>query len=285
MAPNYGGLERTAGIGSIKVQYLGGGENESSASGPQASDHIFMKTKTVPITLGPFFTAGQPSPQVNAQISALRLAMEWSNSNHATSIPLFRSILPYAPDRTRLEHILFRTSDLPCDIECLLYQAIDTPEGTFIPLDALLLALYRNSLISRTIFQLLNELAAVVPLRNSVTSPISTKGLLSTEAEARGFRLNAAFEEAGLIYAQIGWEAECSPTRFHVCAAVFRSKPNLSLDEGKWIAQQDVGASQILSDELHRLVPGKPSNLLKKAGLQFLQTQALQTTKEAPLES
>ena len=211
--------------------------------------------------------------------------MEWSNSKQAISIPLFRQVVLHAPDRIRLEHIFFRRGDLPCDVECLDYQAIVTSEGTILPLDSLLLALYRNCVISRTIFQLLNELATVVPLSNSLTSPIPTKGLLATEAEARGFRLNAVFQELGLIYAQIAWEAECSPTRFHVCTAAFRSKPCQSLDEGKWIAQQDVGVSQVLSDELHRLVPGKPYNLFRKEGLRFLQTQAHQTRTETTHES
>jgi hypothetical protein len=243
-----------------------------------------METKTR-ITLGPIFTAGQPAQTSNGQVSPLSLAIEWSNSNQATRLSLFRRLLPHAPDRMRLEHILVRCRDLPCDVECLDYQAVNTPEGDFLPLDALLLALYRSCAISRSIFQLLNELAAVVPLLSTVTNPLSTKGMLATAVEARGFRLNAVFRESGVILVQIGWEPECRSMRFHVCTATFQSKPGGKLDESTWIAQQDVGASQILSDELHRLAPGKPSELLSEEGFQFLQGKSLPAPHEATSQS
>jgi len=230
-----------------------------------------METKPK-ITLGPFCITVTQMETTSAPMSPLGLAIEWSNSGQAINIPLFRRVLPSGSERIRFEHILFRDADLPCDLDCLDYQAIDSPGGAFLALDALFATLYRSCVVSRPIYAVLSELSAVVPLRRTVTNPISLKGLLTAEAEARGFRLNSVFQASGLIYAQIGWEEQGGSTRFHVCTTAFRTKPNGRLDEGRWVARRDVGVSEVLSDELHRLVP-ETMDLLSKAGIQFLRSQ------------
>jgi hypothetical protein len=222
------------------------------------------------IAFGPFFASAHATQQVSGQIVPLNLAMEWSSPSEALRIPLFCQRLSYAQDRIRLEHIVFRGSDLPCDMECQEYQAIHTATGVFLPLEGLLVALYRSCEIYRSVFQILNEFAAIVPLHATVTSPLASTGLLATEAERRGFRLNALFQESGLTYAQIGWEPECRSTRFHVCLASFRPGPAGEWDAGNWMAHGDIGVSQLLADELHRLVPGAPVDLLSRAGRRLL---------------
>lgn len=52
-------------------------------------------------------------------------------------------------------------------MECQEYQAINIPEGIFLPLGALLAALYRSCEIFRPVFQLLGKIAAVVPLHTA----------------------------------------------------------------------------------------------------------------------
>ena len=60
-------------------------------------------------------------------------------------------------------------------MECQEYQAIETPAGTFLPLDALLAALYRSCEIARPLRALLNELAALVPIHNLVTNHVQPR--------------------------------------------------------------------------------------------------------------
>jgi hypothetical protein len=196
--------------------------------------------------------------------------MEWSNSTKATKVPLFRNVLPYAQDQIRLEQIVFRHGDLPRVMECPDHQVIEVAEGTFLPLDALVATLYGSGEISRSVFRLLNDLAGLVLLHSKVTNPIITRGLLTTGAEAQGFCLNAVFQESGLLYAHIGWEARCRPSRFHVCLASFRRRPNRQLDKGRWMPSKEIGVSNVLANELHQSAPGNPSDLLSGPGLQFL---------------
>jgi hypothetical protein len=96
-----------------------------------------------------------------------------ANARAVIRIPLFRHRSGHAQDRIRLEHIAFHCSNLPSDMECQEYQAINTPEGIFLPLGALLAALYCSCEISRPVFQLLGEIAAVVPLHTARSRALS----------------------------------------------------------------------------------------------------------------
>lgn len=243
-----------------------------------------MEIKPV-ITLGPFFTPEHSSQPANTEIVPLSLAVEWANANTAIRIPLFRRPLRHAPDRIRLENVVFRRSDLPSDMECQEYQVIDTMEGRFLPLDALLAALYSTGEIARPIFSVLEELAAQVPFHNALRKPIAAQSLLSPEAETRGFRLNAVFHESGLIYAQVGWEPECQSTRFHVCAVSFRTSPGSRLEAVSWVAPREIGVCQMLSKELRRIVRGDPMGLFSESGIQLMENEVLQSSQSvAPKE-
>jgi|SRR5208282_3414930 len=223
------------------------------------------------LTLGPFFTTARFTLPKSDLIVPLNLEMEWSTAKKATRIPLFRHLPPHAPESIRLEHIVFRRVDLPCDLECRENQTVTTPEVIYLPLDPLLGALYRRREISRPVFQLLNDLVAVVPLRSRVSNPITTRGLLAAEAEAKGFRLNAVFREDAAICAQIGWESGCRSLRFHACLASFKRSPNRALHPGIWRIAGEIGVAQILADQLHQLKPGNPLDLLSETGIQLLE--------------
>jgi hypothetical protein len=218
---------------------------------------------------------------VDDEILPLNLAMEWANFREARQIHLFRHRPPHAPDRIRLDHVVFHERELPCEIECQDYKTVQTPKGAFLPLDGLLTAMYRSGDISRPVFETLDELAAVVPLQSRVSHPILSTGLLVPQAEARGFRLNALFQESGRVLAQFAWESGGRRVRFHACLASFQPDRTGRLDSGEWVAERETGLCQVLAHELHRLVPGNPHNLLSKAGL-FLISQRLQQALAAP---
>lgn len=229
------------------------------------------------ITLGPFF-ATAPHPDLACKhIRPLNLVVEWSSPQRATRIHLFRFIPPSASAHVRLEHVLFRQTDLPFDIECPADQVIDSSEGTFLPLDALLTALYRAFGGPRSIPQLLNELAAIVPLHSPLTKPIVGLGLLKPEVEAMGFRLNSFHPIPGQVWVQFGWQPASSATRFHVCVAVLSLTRAKQLNTGEWMTQREMGTYQLLDEDLHRLFPGSPMRLLSASGIQMLRESILRT--------
>jgi hypothetical protein len=108
-----------------------------------------------------------------SEVVPLGFQVEWANARAAIRIPPFRHRSGHAQDRIRLEYIVFHRSNPPCDMECQEYQAIHTPEGIFLPLGALLAALYRSCEISRPVFQLLSEIVAVVPLHTARSQTLS----------------------------------------------------------------------------------------------------------------
>jgi hypothetical protein len=227
--------------------------------------------ETAKITLGPIFTPVNAALHPRSQIVPLNLVMEWANPARAWRLPLFRRQPPNGADRIRLEHIVFRRGELPCHIECPAYQVAHAPDGEYLPLDALLGKMLQTRLITRPVFRLLNDLASAVPLDNSITRPITAKGLLASNLEMQGFRLNTAFEHAGQICAQIGWEPECRPTRFHSCAAAFNRKPGKNLDTGYWLDCPEMGVARALAEEFHRLLAGAPIQLFSEAGIHYLE--------------
>jgi len=201
----------------------------------------------------------------------LNLVMEWANPARTWRLPLFCRRRPTGGYRRRLEHIVFRRGELPCHIECPAYQVARGPDGEYLPLDALLGKMLRTRAITRPVFRVLNDLASAVPLDTGITRPITAQGLLVAEAETHGFRLNSAFEDAGQIYAQIAWEPDCRPARFHTCAAAFSRKPGGKLGAGHWLNQRETGVARALAEEFHRLLPGTPSLLFSDTGVHFLE--------------
>lgn len=104
-----------------------------------------------------------------------------------------------------------------------------------------------------------------------MSHPIETKGLLTAELEAQGFRLNTIFEEPKLTYLHIAWEPKCRLTKFHVRTAVFDRRGRQINDKGYWIPQREIGVPQVLANELHRMMPGSPAELLSESGINYLE--------------
>ena len=236
------------------------------------------------ITLGPFFTREHFSQPPIRGVAPLKLVMEWANAETAIRMPLFRRLFRYAPDRIRLESLVFRRRDFPADMECQAYQVVTTPEGKFLPLEALLAKLYTTGEISRPVFSVLNDLASQVPFEDSLTKPIDAQRLLVPQAENCGFRLNAVFQESGSIYAQVGWEPECRATRFHVGAIRFSPAADSGTKPANWVASDVIGVCQVLSEELRRLLPGNPVGLFTRAGLQLIRSQVLHSFQSVASE-
>jgi hypothetical protein len=232
-----------------------------------------MKT---PLTLGPYFISacGAPSGAHTAnQVVALGVSLEWAHAERAVTIPLWRHCPSHAPNKLRLENVVVSLTDLPFDVQCSRYQVVDTPRGTFLPMEALLVALYTRYQVARAIRPVLAELASLVTLYNSVQCPLAGKGLLVPRAECRGFQLRTIIRTGGRAYAEIGWQPTGQDSVFHTCLCAFRLIQNGRNDAGQWNAHGVIGVAQLLASELHRLVPGAPDKLFTPSGRMMLRGQ------------
>lgn len=121
-----------------------------------------MKKSKRNISFGPFFTSARDTQSLSDKIEPINLAVEWSDCRTSTRIRLYRRIMSHAPGRIRFENVVFHSRDLYCDMEYDESQSIDSVQGLFLPLGALLATLYRNRNISRPIFHTLDEFASIV---------------------------------------------------------------------------------------------------------------------------
>ena len=57
-----------------------------------------------------------------------------------------------------------------------------------------------------------------------------------------------------------------------LCLATFQRKPNRELDAWNCMVEGEIGVSQVLACELHQLMPGDHTDLLRQAGIHLLET-------------
>jgi hypothetical protein len=223
------------------------------------------------LTLGPFITTAYVSAPSFAELVALGLQLEWANEYAASKIPLFRRCLRNASGPVRLEHLLFARNELPLDLECPEHQVVETTGGTFLPMEALMSALYTLYVVNRSILQVLAELASVVPLHCPIRHPIMRHGLLVPQAEAAGFRLNTVIREGSRVYAGIGWQPAGHSNRFHAGVCMFKPNHNGEMDDGTWQKAGVIGVASLLARELYDRISGTPLDCFTPTGLAILQ--------------
>jgi hypothetical protein len=232
------------------------------------------------LILGPFFSTAPALALSCPDLVSLPLQLEWANADKANGIPLFinRRCRTHAAGPLRLEHLLFHRDHLPLDLECSAYQVLQTPIGIFLPLEALLAALYTRFDIGRSILRVLTELASLVPLESPTRRPVLGEGSLVATAEATGFRLNAVVWDGVRLYPEICWQVPGHATRFHACLCIFEGDRNVGLGQGIWQPPSVIGVAPLLARELHRVAPGAAKEVFSAAGWARLQSEILEPT-------
>ena len=61
-----------------------------------------------------------------------------------------------------LDEILIHPDEVPCDVEYRIFHATSSPEGTFVPLNAVLAVMFRDFAIKRTPRDVLADLCETV---------------------------------------------------------------------------------------------------------------------------
>jgi hypothetical protein len=198
--------------------------------------------------------------------------MEWASAMGVVRIPLYRRPPSPGLGSLRLDQLLFARACLPIDLECSTYQVVETPSETFLPVEALLAALYESHEVSRSILKVLAEVGSVVPLHSHVRLAITTKGLLVPHAEAAGFHLTKVVREGDQSYAEIEWQAAGQSNRFHCCICRFSLERRGLRDEGAWLPAGIIGVASLLAREFHQLVPGSPDTVFSPTGRSLIQS-------------
>jgi hypothetical protein len=230
-------------------------------------------------SLGPYFTETPSKPTGNPKIIPLHVSIEWATPDHSQSTPLFQHS-PTGVSRPALHEIVFRAEELPCSVRCQEFQAVDAPAGAYVPLEALLVTIYQNGLVSRPIFDVLAELSALVPMRSSVSNPPrDPEGLLLPGIEKRGFRVANVVAGEDQVFVDIGWYPERNSTPFHTCVCAFAHTPG-KLSEGEWIPSPMIGVHQLLVTELRRIATSAPGKAITAKGRQYLQEFGEPTTAQ-----
>ena len=232
------------------------------------------------IILGPFFSTAPALALSCPDVVSLPLQLEWASADKANQIPVFinRRGRTHATGPLRLEHLVFPRNLLPLDLECSSYQVLHTPISVFLPLEALLVELYRRFDVGRSILQVLTELASLVPLESPTRRPVSGEGLLVAAAESAGFRLNTVISDGIRLYPEICWQVPGHATRFHACLCVFEGDQKTGLGQGIWQPPGLIGVAPLLAYELHRVAPGAPRAVFSATGWAQLQSEALEPT-------
>jgi hypothetical protein len=186
-------------------------------------------------------------------------------------IPLFRHHPVHAPDRICLEDVVCRHADIPIDVLCQESQVVEGGGTVFVPLEASLAALYRQNVVSRSIFGVLGDLEELLPLHYAVRRRLEGTGLLVPDAENVGFRLHTIIgPDHRSVYADIVWQPRPGGVPFHVRIAQFAA----GTEEGIWKPHGAAGVCELLADELHRLVPGRPRCLFTQKAQELLFSRA-----------
>lgn len=224
------------------------------------------------LRIGPFFTGmSLHAPARRNEAPSLGVQIEWADEHVGAAIWLFRRRLKYAPKRLRFEDVIFPASEVPFDFACSEYQVVETRLGTFLPLDALLAALFTRYQLARSVFAILDELASLVPLEARANYSEDAGGFLMPEVESKGFKLQNVIRDGDRLYAEIGWRPCGRRYAFHTSICQFQYTADGRIHGGQWKPHGVIGVAQLLARELRRLVPGGPENLFSLQGWECLQ--------------
>jgi hypothetical protein len=166
----------------------------------------------------------------------------------------------------RFHHIVVQANNIPCEVTCPKYQAIETHGGAFVPLEAVLAAVYRNNEVNRDIREVLQELGEFVSLHNFIRDHVPKEGLLLPAVEQAGFRIVNVLREGDVVRMELGWLPATSTNLFHTANCQFRVQAG-AIAEDCWIqSEETVGISGLRAKKLHNSFPGSPKALMAAAG-------------------
>lgn len=234
------------------------------------------------LSLGPYFTREDEAPSPAPEVNPLGVRLEWATANQSVALPLFAYQPTTAMKKpqtnnaqgTPLHRVLCPADKIPCDVQCAEADAVDTPAGAMLPVEAVLCSLYVQGRTQRSVFEVLRELASSVQLSGGdVLHPTpSPEGMLRQDIEASGFRLTTAVtdEETHEVLTDIGWHATSASPVLH--AAVITCPYGDRESTPRLLTPPTPGVAQLLTAELRKLAP-EPRDVFSDKGRAYLEAQ------------
>jgi hypothetical protein len=163
--------------------------------------------------------------------------------------------------------------EIPCDVltHGFFSQRVDGAE--LIPLDEVLLAIYRKYSAPRNAIELLEELRSKLPTVAATTKRWPNH--LAPALAERGFRSEMVFPYGRTMTVEILWNPVQDIDRISPCSVrlgnvEFKPQPDRTLGKGRWTKPRSDIFGMILRGELTKIVKGSPINYFSEEGIAAL---------------
>lgn len=231
-----------------------------------------MPYPPVEIVVGPYFVSAPMAQRRAPQVASIDAVMEFATQQGSSKIPLFRKICSQRPDKCDLDEILIHSDDIPCDVEYRPFYAASSPEGTFVPLDAVLAAMFRDFRINRTPREVLADLCETV---HPGFAWRRRGGLLTDTFERRGYGVSMIDAYGRSVKAVLCWSPPTEREKAEEGAVLvawmdFRPQADGTLGEGVWKEPWKEHLSNVLYHEFRKNLAFKPVEVLSESGKEQL---------------
>jgi hypothetical protein len=229
--------------------------------------------KSTEICFGPFVVVMKDS-KVLKGFRPTGLALEFTSKSRRIS-PLYRL------DGRNLTEGFSRgvgdfyvhEEEIPCDVYTSGFFSREIDGKAMIPLDEVLLTIYRRFSAPRNIIEVLSELRAQLPPIEQ--SKKKGQNYLVQAAAERGFRTTMVFSYGRTMTIQMDWAPVVdielsSPCSVSLGIIEFKPQRDRTLGKGRWIKPPIDIPGMLLREELAKVVAGPPINYFSTEGVAAL---------------
>jgi hypothetical protein len=235
---------------------------------------------------GPTFHTVKLQDNPCRKIQDLGIEMQWGKPRHTAR--LYRNLTDHAPAAFNFDNVVIHEEDAPEDFEYQPSLARKTAVGTFYPLAAYILFLYRSRQAGRNIFSTLAELDRLLPEERWLTqedikqaclsryfNPLAAGkssdlpvNLLAEELEEQGYRVSFITADDSRCLLDIGWQPKAEARIFFTGILEYRATK--SGIKCHWMLPGPTGVNQLLRQELEQLCKNPLQCLSPAARKQYL---------------
>jgi|SRR6185437_1535199 len=220
------------------------------------------------VLIGPYFVRTPALESPSASAVSIGASLEFSTPSACYSIPLYRKVCSYDPEKFNLSSIVIHPKDIPCDVEYRLFYSVESSEGTFVPLDAVLVGMVHDFTIERSAWDILGDLAETLrPAFDWRRLP----GLLKDSFEQDGFGISMIDTYGRYVKVILSWSLPVERGKDEEGAVLvswmdFRPKADGTLGYGSWKEPFKDSFSNVLYQTFRRKNHSHPVDLLSEFG-------------------
>ncbi len=224
------------------------------------------------IYFGPFFIKVKDVRPLKG-FTATGIALEVTSESHVVS-PLYLKIEDESEGFSRgAGDFYIHQNDLPCEAFTHGFFLHQVDGFTLVPLDDVLLAVYRSFSAPRPLMEILTDLRGMLPRK--AVKPLKFANHLRPEAAQLGFRTEFVFPYGRTLRVDIDWVppgdiSSPSPCSVSVGPVEFTPLPDRTLGLGKWITGRYDRLGLVLREELANRFKGPPIKIFSDAGIKAL---------------